>query len=132
MALHALTVPGFLECQSHFDRQFFSFRLIDIDIAVFGSHVLGPGTVAVFAPHVVHVRCLRQPQITGRVGEMPLWIPAHDMAAYTLRIKVARDIDAFAGMYPELEQFKAIKRGLDPQGKLSSSLARRLGITEDR
>ena len=36
----------------------------------------------------------------------------------------------FAAMYPKLEEFRAIKRKLDPRGLLSSSQARRLGIVE--
>jgi decaprenylphospho-beta-D-ribofuranose 2-oxidase len=36
----------------------------------------------------------------------------------------------FRTMYPKVEEFRAVKRKLDPQGLLSSSLARRLGIVE--
>ena len=35
---------------------------------------------------------------------------------------------SFAAMYPRLPEFQAVKRRLDPDGKLSSSQARRLGI----
>lgn len=38
----------------------------------------------------------------------------------------------FRAMYPNVEAFRALKRKLDPQGLLSSSLARRLGIVEMR
>ena len=38
----------------------------------------------------------------------------------------------FRAMYPNVEAFRAVKRKLDPQGLLSSSLARRLGIVEMR
>lgn len=37
---------------------------------------------------------------------------------------------AFAQMYPRLAEFRAVKRELDPRGRLSSSLARRLGILD--
>jgi FAD/FMN-containing dehydrogenase len=36
----------------------------------------------------------------------------------------------FAAMYPGVKKFRAVKRQLDPQGLLSSSLARRLAIVE--
>jgi decaprenylphospho-beta-D-ribofuranose 2-oxidase len=36
--------------------------------------------------------------------------------------------ESFAAMYPRLEEFRAIKARLDPKNRLSSSLARRLGI----
>jgi FAD/FMN-containing dehydrogenase len=35
---------------------------------------------------------------------------------------------SFAAMYPRLREFQAVKARLDPEGKLSSSQARRLGI----
>jgi FAD/FMN-containing dehydrogenase len=38
----------------------------------------------------------------------------------------------FRAMYPNVEAFRAVKRKFDPQGLLSSSLARRLGIVEMR
>ncbi|HVX60723.1 MAG TPA: FAD-binding oxidoreductase [Pirellulales bacterium] len=37
---------------------------------------------------------------------------------------------AFEAMYPETERFRRIKNELDPQHRFSSSLARRLGLTE--
>ncbi len=36
--------------------------------------------------------------------------------------------DSFAAMYPRVEEFRAIKARLDPKNRLSSSLARRVGI----
>ncbi|MOA68998.1 putative decaprenylphosphoryl-beta-D-ribose oxidase [compost metagenome] len=36
----------------------------------------------------------------------------------------------FARMYPRLDEFKAIQRRLDPEGKLGSTMARRLGLVE--
>jgi len=49
------------------------------------------------------------------------------------RLYLAKDAvtapDSFAAMYPRLEEFRAIKARLDPKNRLSSSLARRLGIT---
>lgn len=38
--------------------------------------------------------------------------------------------DAFAQMYPKLDAFRAIKAKVDPDGVLSSNMARRLGIVE--
>jgi FAD/FMN-containing dehydrogenase len=53
---------------------------------------------------------------------------------YGGRIYLAKDAvmtpQSFAAMYPKLEQFRAIKSRLDPRGRLSSSLARRLAIVE--
>jgi FAD/FMN-containing dehydrogenase len=53
---------------------------------------------------------------------------------YGGRIYLAKDAtvtsQSFAAMYPKLEQFKAIKRRLDPRGLFSSSQARRLAIVE--
>jgi decaprenylphospho-beta-D-ribofuranose 2-oxidase len=60
----------------------------------------------------------------------------HELDRMTLdhggRIYLAKDAvvraEDFAAMYPKREAFRALKRKLDPQGLLSSSLARRLGI----
>jgi FAD/FMN-containing dehydrogenase len=53
---------------------------------------------------------------------------------YGGRIYLAKDAlmtaPTFRAMYPKLEQFRAIKNRLDPQGLLSSSQARRVGIIE--
>ncbi len=50
------------------------------------------------------------------------------------RVYLAKDAvlsaETFAAMYPQLERFRTLKRRLDPQGVLSSSLARRLKIVE--
>jgi FAD/FMN-containing dehydrogenase len=54
--------------------------------------------------------------------------------SYGGRIYLAKDAvmtaQSFAAMYPKLEQFRAIKRKVDPHGLLSSSQARRLAIVE--
>jgi decaprenylphospho-beta-D-ribofuranose 2-oxidase len=39
------------------------------------------------------------------------------------------DAETFAAMYPALPRFLDIRRRLDPEGRISSSLGRRLGIT---
>ena len=48
------------------------------------------------------------------------------------RLYLAKDAvttpDSFAAMYPRLDEFRAIKARLDPDNRLSSSQARRLGI----
>jgi len=48
------------------------------------------------------------------------------------RVYCAKDVattaETFARMYPRLDEFKAVKAGVDPHYRLSSSLARRLGI----
>jgi len=62
----------------------------------------------------------------------------HELDRMTLdhggRIYLAKDAvlraGDFAVMYPKLEPFRVIQRRLDPQGLLSSSLARRLAIVE--
>jgi decaprenylphospho-beta-D-ribofuranose 2-oxidase len=53
---------------------------------------------------------------------------------YGGRVYLAKDAvlsaETFAAMYPKLGQFRAVKQKLDPQGLLSSSLARRLKIVD--
>jgi FAD/FMN-containing dehydrogenase len=48
------------------------------------------------------------------------------------RVYLAKDARlsrrAFEAMYPRAEEFRALKRALDPKGVFSSSLARRLGL----
>jgi decaprenylphospho-beta-D-ribofuranose 2-oxidase len=52
------------------------------------------------------------------------------------RIYLAKDAalraEDFAAMYRQREPFRAVQRKLDPQGLLSSSLARRLAIVEEQ
>ena len=52
---------------------------------------------------------------------------------YGGRLYTAKDATmgarTFAAMYPRLEEFRAIQRRLDPEGRLQSSMSRRLGIT---
>ncbi len=49
------------------------------------------------------------------------------------RVYLAKDAilarEDFAAMYPQLEQFKAVKRKYDPEGRFRSCLSDRLGIT---
>ncbi len=51
------------------------------------------------------------------------------------RVYLAKDAvlrpETFARMYPRLDEFRSIKSRLDPHGRLSSSLARRLRIVDD-
>lgn len=51
------------------------------------------------------------------------------------RVYLAKDavlnVSSLAAMYPKLDEFRAIKRDLDPRGLLCSSLARRLAIVEN-
>jgi decaprenylphospho-beta-D-ribofuranose 2-oxidase len=53
---------------------------------------------------------------------------------YGGRVYLAKDAvlsaESFAAMYPKLEQLRAVKRKVDPQGLLSSCLARRLRIVD--
>jgi len=37
--------------------------------------------------------------------------------------------ETFEAMYPEARQFKAIKERIDPEHRMASSQARRLGLT---
>lgn len=50
------------------------------------------------------------------------------------RVYLAKDAtltaDRFRAMYPRADEFREIKRRLDPEGKLSSSLARRVGLAD--
>lgn len=50
------------------------------------------------------------------------------------RLYLAKDAfmreDTFAAMYPKLDKFRAIQGRVDPEGRLSSSLSRRLNIVE--
>ena len=51
---------------------------------------------------------------------------------YGGRVYLAKDAvttaESFAAMYPRLDEFRQVKKRLDPRGRLSSSLARRVGI----
>ena len=51
----------------------------------------------------------------------------HDGRLYMAK-DAATTAESFSAMYPRLEEFRAIKARLDPKNKLSSSLARRVGI----
>ena len=48
------------------------------------------------------------------------------------RVYLAKDAtltpEAFAAMYPAADEFRRVKRTVDPEGRLSSSLARRIGL----
>jgi FAD/FMN-containing dehydrogenase len=44
----------------------------------------------------------------------------------------ALDRAGFERMYPEADRFRAVRRRVDPGGRLSSSLARRVGLAEER
>lgn len=50
------------------------------------------------------------------------------------RIYLAKDatlrVERFAAMYPRLAAWRAVKRRVDPEGRLRSDLARRLGLVE--
>jgi decaprenylphospho-beta-D-ribofuranose 2-oxidase len=52
------------------------------------------------------------------------------------RVYLAKDAHldpaSFARMYPAADRFREVKRRLDPAGRLSSSLARRVGLVEAR
>lgn len=56
-----------------------------------------------------------------------------DVLKHSGRRYLAKDAslrrEDFERMYPRLGEFRAIKRRLDPAGRLSSSLSRRLGLT---
>jgi FAD/FMN-containing dehydrogenase len=53
---------------------------------------------------------------------------------YGGRVYLAKDAalsaESFTAMYPNADRFRAIKRRLDPESLLSSSLARRIGLVE--
>jgi decaprenylphospho-beta-D-ribofuranose 2-oxidase len=38
--------------------------------------------------------------------------------------------ETFAAMYPRADAFRALKRRLDPDNRLNSTMARRIGLTE--
>lgn len=52
------------------------------------------------------------------------------------RLYLAKDVcatpEAFAAMYPRLDEFRAVQQRLDPNGRIASTQARRLRIVEDR
>jgi decaprenylphospho-beta-D-ribofuranose 2-oxidase len=52
--------------------------------------------------------------------------------AHRGRVYLAKDAlvapEVFAAMYPRLEEFRTLQRRLDPEGRMGSSMARRLGI----
>lgn len=63
--------------------------------------------------------------------ELDRMVLDHGGRVYLAKDAVLRAED-FAAMYPKLESFRAIQRELDPQGLLSSSMARRLKIVGEQ
>jgi FAD/FMN-containing dehydrogenase len=71
--------------------------------------------------------------VTGGLVEV-----LHDLDKLVLdyggRVYLAKDAvlkaESFAAMYPKLDEFREIKKKIDPQGVLSSSMARRLGVVK--
>jgi FAD/FMN-containing dehydrogenase len=59
--------------------------------------------------------------------ELDALVLDHDGRLYLAK-DAATTAASFAAMYPRLSEFQAVKKRLDPDGKLSSSQARRLGI----
>lgn len=53
----------------------------------------------------------------------------HDGRVYLAKDAALRP-DAFAAMYPRAAEFRAIKRRLDPEGRFSSTLSRRVGLDD--
>jgi FAD/FMN-containing dehydrogenase len=70
------------------------------------------------------------PDLVGLVRELDQIVVEHRGRVY-----LAKDAflgrDALERMYPRLPDFLAIKSRLDPQGKIKSSMARRLGLVTD-
>lgn len=62
--------------------------------------------------------------------ELDRLVLAHGGRVYLAKDAVL-DGSSLAAMYPKLDEFRAVKRDLDPRGLLSSSLARRLAIAEN-
>lgn len=63
------------------------------------------------------------------LGELDDVVVDHGGRVYLAKDAVLRP-EKFARMYPRLDEFRAVKQRLDPQGRVSSSLARRLKIVE--
>jgi FAD/FMN-containing dehydrogenase len=73
----------------------------------------------------------RSPELRGLLDELDRIVLAHGGRVY-----LAKDArlspGAFREMYPQLERFREIKAKYDPDSRFASSLARRLGIVEER
>jgi FAD/FMN-containing dehydrogenase len=65
--------------------------------------------------------------LTPFLHELERILLDHDGRLYLAKDAVASP-ESIAAMYPRLEEFKAIRKRLDPQGVLSSNMARRLGL----
>ena len=68
-------------------------------------------------------------RLPGIAAELERIVMAHGGRVYLAK-DALQSRDAFAQGYPRLEEFRAARRRLDPDGRLSSSMGRRLGIVE--
>ncbi len=71
----------------------------------------------------------RAPGIEAFLSELDRLVLEHGGRVYLAK-DGSMSADTFRQMYPRLDEFKAVKERLDPQGVLSSDQSRRLGITE--
>jgi decaprenylphospho-beta-D-ribofuranose 2-oxidase len=137
--------PGFIQYQVAFPRETSRAGLVALLEAVSGSGrasflaVLksfgaasgglisfpGPGyTLALDIPN----RGERFAEFIARLNRITL---EHHGRVYLAK-DAFLDASSFRDMYPAAERFRAVKRSLDPCGRFSSSLARRIGIVEQR
>jgi len=91
----------------------------------------GPGDAGLLSfPMSGYTLALDLPVTSGLVPflqELDQLVLAHGGRIYLAKDSVCTP-ESFAAMYPRLPEFRAVQRALDPEGRLSSSLARRLRI----
>lgn len=67
------------------------------------------------------------PQIFDALHQLDEIVLAHEGRVYLAKDSCMTQ-ESFERMYPNLDKFKSIRSGLDPESRFESSLARRLGI----
>jgi len=65
--------------------------------------------------------------LLGVVNQLDQIVLRHGGSVYLAKDSCLRP-DALPAMYPELDRFRSLKAKIDPAGRISSSLARRVGI----
>lgn len=94
---------------------------------------MGPGNQGLLshpiAGYTLTLDIANKPGLTEFLHELDRILLDHGGRLYLAK-DVAATAETIAAMYPRLDAFRAIQRRLDPEGRLSSDMARRIGIVE--